>query len=171
MEDELDASDGVVDALVAAQLALDDLDVVLEAGEVRAVAGGEVVEDPNRVAALEELANEVRADEAAAAGDEDLTAHAVAPGHSARCYRQAEGQPEESVDRDAGEEAESRQLRRGDDEPEQRHERLRRPAPVAGERRSTLPAANNAEQREQPRQAEVGGGLDERVLHAPWVLG
>jgi hypothetical protein len=74
VEDELDASDGVVDALVAAELALDDLDVVLEAGEVRAVAGGEVVEDANRVAAFEQLANEVRADEATAAGDEDAAA-------------------------------------------------------------------------------------------------
>ena len=76
VEDELDAADGVVDALVAAQLALDDLDVVLEPGEVRAVAGGEVVEDANRVAALEQRADEVAADESGSAGDEDPAAHA-----------------------------------------------------------------------------------------------
>ena len=76
VEDELDAANRVVDALVAAQLPLDDLDVVLQPGEVRAVAGGEVVEHANGVAALEERANEVRADEAGSAGDEDDATHA-----------------------------------------------------------------------------------------------
>ena len=68
MEDDLDAADGVVDALVAAELALDDLDV--EPVEVRARAGREVVEHAHLVAALEQRAHEVRADEAGAAGDE-----------------------------------------------------------------------------------------------------
>ena len=77
MEDELDAAHGVVDALVAPQLPLDHLDVVLEPFEVPAVAGREVVEDANAVAALEERANEVRADESGAAGDEDPPAHAA----------------------------------------------------------------------------------------------
>ena len=72
VEDDLDAADGVVDALVAAQLALDDLDVVLETVEIGAVAGGEVVEHAHRVAALEQSADEVVADESGASGDEDL---------------------------------------------------------------------------------------------------
>ena len=76
MEDDLDAADGVVDALVAAQLALDHLDVVLETVEVGAVAGGEVVEDAHRVAALEQGVDEVAADESGASGDEDPAAHA-----------------------------------------------------------------------------------------------
>ena len=68
--DDLGLADGVVDALVAAQLALDDLHV--EGVEVGAVAGREVVEHAHLVAALEQRAHEVRADEAAAAGDEDF---------------------------------------------------------------------------------------------------
>ena len=70
MVDDLDAADGVVHALVAAQLALDDLDV--EPVEVRAAAGREVVEHAHVVAALEQRAHEVRADEARTAGDERL---------------------------------------------------------------------------------------------------
>ena len=67
MEDELDAADGVVDALVAPQLALDHLDVVLEPGEIPAVAGREVVEHAHAVTALEQRPNEVAADEPRAA--------------------------------------------------------------------------------------------------------
>ena len=44
------AADGVVDALVALDVALDDLDVVGERREVRAVPGREVVEDADVVA-------------------------------------------------------------------------------------------------------------------------
>src|SRR5581483_12375332 len=73
VEDGVDAADGVVDALVGAELALDDLDV--EPAQVRAAAGREVVEHANGVAALEQRAHEVRADEAGAAGDEDEPAH------------------------------------------------------------------------------------------------
>ena len=74
--DGLRPAHGVVHTLVAAQLALDDLDV--EAVEVRAVAGGEVVEHAHLVAALEQRADEVRADEAGAAGDEDARHQATA---------------------------------------------------------------------------------------------
>src|SRR5579862_208050 len=69
MEDDLGAADRVVHALVATQLPLDDLDV--EPGEVLAAAGREVVEHAHVVAALEQAPDEVGADEAAAAGDED----------------------------------------------------------------------------------------------------
>ena len=75
MVDDLDAADGVVHALVAAQLALDDLDA--EPVQVRAVAGREVVQHAHLVAALQQRADEVPADEPAAAGDEDA-AHASA---------------------------------------------------------------------------------------------
>ena len=67
--------DRVVDALVAAQLALDDLDVAAPV-EVRAAAGREVVEHAHVVAALEQRPHEVRADEPGAAGDEHPPAHA-----------------------------------------------------------------------------------------------
>ena len=70
MIDDLRAAHGVVHALVAAQLAFDDLDV--EAFEVRAVPGGEVVEHAHRVAALDQPADDVRPDEACASGDEHL---------------------------------------------------------------------------------------------------
>ncbi len=76
MVDDLDPADGVVHALVAPQLALDDLDV--EPLEVRAVAGREVVEHAHLVAALEQPAHEVRADEAGAAGDEHAGHQATA---------------------------------------------------------------------------------------------
>ncbi len=70
MEDDLAAADGVVDALVALDVALDQLDVVAELGEVLAPAGGEVVEHAHLVAVVEQALDEVRADEPAAAGDE-----------------------------------------------------------------------------------------------------
>ena len=66
MEDDLDAAHGRVDALVRAQVALDELDVVLEPGEVGPAAGREVVEHADVVAAREQRADEVRADEPAA---------------------------------------------------------------------------------------------------------
>ena len=64
------ATDRVVHAFVGAQLSLDHLHV--EAVEVRAAAGREVVENDDVVAAFEQLAHEVRPDEPRAAGDEDL---------------------------------------------------------------------------------------------------
>ena len=65
MVDDLDPAHGGVHAFVAPELALDDLDV--EPGEVGAVPGREVVEHLDLVAAVEQRAHEVRADEAAAA--------------------------------------------------------------------------------------------------------
>src|SRR5882724_189416 len=62
-----------MDAFVAPELAFDDL--YPEPFEVRAVAGGEVVEDAYVVAALEQCANEVRADESGSAGDESGARH------------------------------------------------------------------------------------------------
>src|SRR5262249_21316519 len=59
--DDLCAAHGVVNALVAAQLSFDDLD--LEALEIGTVSGGEIVEHTNVVAALEERSDEIRADE------------------------------------------------------------------------------------------------------------
>ena len=48
--------DRVVDALVALDVALDELDVAVEGLEVRAPAGGEVVEDPDAMARRERAA-------------------------------------------------------------------------------------------------------------------
>ena len=72
MEDELDAPHRGVDALVRAEITFHHLDVPPERREVGAASGGEVVEDADVVAALEQRLDEVRADEACAAGDEDL---------------------------------------------------------------------------------------------------
>ena len=69
VEHDLDAAYGVVHAFVAAELSLDDLHV--EPFEIVAIAGREVVEHAHVVAAIEQRADEVRADETAAAGDED----------------------------------------------------------------------------------------------------
>jgi hypothetical protein len=57
-----------VHSLVAAQLAFHDLDI--EPFEIRPVSRGEVVEHADVVAALEQGADQVRADEACATGDE-----------------------------------------------------------------------------------------------------
>src|SRR5205814_4386184 len=78
MEHDLDVARRRVHALVAAQLALDDLDVTLEIGEVGAVPGREVVEDDDVLAEIQQAADEVRADETAAARDEDSATHATA---------------------------------------------------------------------------------------------
>jgi hypothetical protein len=72
VEDHVDAADGGVHALVRTEIALDQVDVVLQLREIGATPGREVVEDANVVAALEQRANQVGADEAAAAGDEGL---------------------------------------------------------------------------------------------------
>jgi hypothetical protein len=77
VEDDLGAADRVVDALVAPQLALDEVDVVVDLGQVRPVPGREVVEYPDLVAALEQRPDEVRADEARSTGDERLHASAT----------------------------------------------------------------------------------------------
>ena len=74
MEDDLGPAHRVVDALVGAELALDHGGV--EAGQVRTAPRGEVVEHAHLVAALEQRAHEVRADEPTAAGDERDAAHA-----------------------------------------------------------------------------------------------
>jgi hypothetical protein len=76
MEDDLRAAHCVVHALVAPQLALDDLDA--KTGDVCARARREVVEHSDLVASLEQCLHEVRADEPGAAGDEDLRAHFTA---------------------------------------------------------------------------------------------
>ena len=75
MEDNLRVSNSGVHALVAAQLAFDQLDVSGQPGQVRPVPGREVVEHADAVAALEQGADEVRADEPGAARDEDEATH------------------------------------------------------------------------------------------------
>ena len=72
MKDDVAALDCVRDALVALDVAFDDVDVAGEAGEVLAVAGREVVEDADVGAVCEKALDEARADESGAAGDEDL---------------------------------------------------------------------------------------------------
>ena len=81
VEDDLAAGDRVVDTLVALDVALDELDVAVEGHDVRAPAGGEVVEDPDAMPERCEPCSEVGADEAAPSGDQD--AH---PGSIARAF-------------------------------------------------------------------------------------
>ena len=71
MEDDLGAADGVVHALVAMRSSPSTTSTSRPV-EVRAAAGREVVEHAHLVAALEQRAHEVRADEPGAAGDERL---------------------------------------------------------------------------------------------------
>ena len=71
MEDDLGPADRSMDPFVRTEVALDDLDVASERGEVRAAPGREVVEHADVVAALEQRLDEVRADEPGAARDED----------------------------------------------------------------------------------------------------
>ena len=70
MEDELAATDRIVDTFIALDIALDQLDVVGDGGEVLAAAGGEVVEHPHGVTVAEQAANEVGADEPGTTGDQ-----------------------------------------------------------------------------------------------------
>ncbi len=110
-----------MDALVRAEVALDHLDVVEELGQVLAAAGGEVVEHAHGVASGEQRADEIRADEAGAARDENLpTAHASRPRGSIvwqgaatrQCYCTADRKPEQRGRRHAGDEPERRPRRR-----------------------------------------------------------
>ena len=61
MEHDLGATDGVVHALVAPKLTLDDLHV--QPVDVRPQPGREVVEDADVVTTLDERIHEIRADE------------------------------------------------------------------------------------------------------------
>ena len=82
------------------------VELVVDAGEVRAVAGvGQLVEDDDLVPRLREAADEVRADEAGAAGDED--AHR-ANARSIAVTRLARTGATELAPRDAGSAASSR---------------------------------------------------------------
>ena len=79
VEDDLDAAHRGVDALVAAQLALDDLDSSTTRRGSARLPVEKLSSTRTVVAALEQRADEVRADEAGAAGDEDARpAHATA---------------------------------------------------------------------------------------------
>ena len=71
MEDQLGAADGVVDPLVALDVALDQLDVIGEVQEVLAPAGGEVVEHPDATSVAAEPVDKMGADEAPTSGDKD----------------------------------------------------------------------------------------------------
>ena len=72
MEHDLGPANGVVHAFVAPELPFDDLDVMLEAGEIPPAARREVVEHADLVASCEEGADQVRADEPAASCDQRL---------------------------------------------------------------------------------------------------
>jgi hypothetical protein len=71
MKDYLAAADGVVNALIASEVALYEAHVVSEGPEVLAVARGEVVKHGYFLASGEELRHEIGADEARTAGDKD----------------------------------------------------------------------------------------------------
>ena len=72
MEDQLAAANRRVHALIALDVALDELDLSVEIGEIPPVTRGEVVEDSHLTTIAEQPLDEVRADEAAATRDQDL---------------------------------------------------------------------------------------------------
>ena len=59
MEDDLAAGHGAMDALIALDVALDDLGIGTHSGQVGASPGGEVVQDPHLRAPLEQRPREV----------------------------------------------------------------------------------------------------------------
>jgi hypothetical protein len=69
MEHKLYAAGCRVDPLVAAQLAFENLDIVLEIGQISAASGGEVIQDAHAVSTLEERSYEIRANESGASRD------------------------------------------------------------------------------------------------------
>jgi hypothetical protein len=70
MEHHLDAVDGPCHRLGVLDRRLDELDV--ETVDVLASPGGEVVDDPHVISALEQGPSDVRSDETGSAGDECL---------------------------------------------------------------------------------------------------
>ena len=70
-------------AAAIADVALDELDVVRDVGQVLALAGEEVVEDAHAVAARDQRARDRRPDEPGAAGDEVRAGHAGEPTRTA----------------------------------------------------------------------------------------
>ena len=66
MKDDLTPSNRGVHALIALDVALDQLDLVAEREQVRAIARREVVENPDLVALRAQMPRKVRADESAA---------------------------------------------------------------------------------------------------------
>ena len=77
VEDKLDVTHGVVYALVTSQLSLNRLDIVFEPVEIGPVTRGEVVDDANSVAALQQGAHEMRSDETRSPGDENPLSHSA----------------------------------------------------------------------------------------------
>src|SRR3954454_13933935 len=67
MRDHVAAAHGVVNALVALDVTLDDLDVVPDVEQVLATAGRKVVKNPDLVAVAEQSGSQMRPDESAPA--------------------------------------------------------------------------------------------------------
>jgi hypothetical protein len=78
MKDDVAPSDRVMDALVALDVALDELDVPVEGGDVRPPAGREVVENPDAMPERGESRSKVGADEASPTGDQDTHRRSIA---------------------------------------------------------------------------------------------
>ena len=74
MEDELNATHGIVDALIAPQFSLHDLDVVRERRQISAITGGKIVENAHGISTLDERSHQGRTDETGPTGDENLHA-------------------------------------------------------------------------------------------------
>ena len=72
MKHELAARDGPGYSLITLDVALDDLGLAIQYLEVSSPAGREVVEYPNRMPTVKKSHREMRADESAATGHENL---------------------------------------------------------------------------------------------------
>ena len=75
VDDAFDASKRRPHDVRVAQVGADDVELAAQPLEVAPVPGGEVVEDAHRIPRREEPADDRRADESAAAGDQDHGAH------------------------------------------------------------------------------------------------
>lgn len=89
MDDDLCSGERALDGLRIADVPLEQLDV--EPGQIVGRATSEVVETPDLVAAVEELGNEVGADKAAGASDEDSARNRALAGRRAGRLAQERG--------------------------------------------------------------------------------
>ena len=70
MENGLAPGDGLVAGLAVAHVALDELDLFRDVGEVLAFSGGEVVQHDHVVPSVQNVSRQVASDETGPAGDQ-----------------------------------------------------------------------------------------------------
>ena len=94
VEDAIDAFDRCGDGRGVEDVALEELDAVAEAVQVREPARAEVVEDADAIAAGHQCLGDVGADEAGAAGNEEGS-HGIKAGFAAAGFNRQMNRPPE----------------------------------------------------------------------------